>query len=113
MNTYQLSTSFILKYIVEPLKASKLSMIGEFEVTTISALSKGLYIYELEAETKNIELELSKLTISKMTKDISDLSDKEVVKVIQDYNLTRNGSRELYIFFEEVVRIRYLRGYNQ
>ena len=88
-------------------------MLCDFEVTTISALSKGLYIYELEAETKNIELELSKLMISKMTKDISDLSDKEVVKVIQDYNLTRNGSRELYIFFEEVVRIRYLRGYNQ
>ena len=113
MNTYQLSTSFIQKYIVEPLKTSKLSMLCDFEVTTISALSKGLYIYELEAETKNIELELSKLMISKMTKDISDLSDKEVVKVIQDYNLTRNGSRELYIFFEEVVRIRYLRGYNQ
>ena len=113
MNSYQLSTSFILKYIVEPLKESKLSMLHEFEVTTISALSKGLYIYELEAETKNIEFELSKLMISKMTKDISDLSDKEVVKVIQDYNLTRNGSRELYIFFEEVVRIRYLRGYNQ
>jgi hypothetical protein len=47
-----------------------------------------------------------------MTKNINELTDAEIVRVIQDYNLTRNGSRELYIFLEEVVRIRYLRGYN-
>jgi hypothetical protein len=34
----------------------------------------------------------------KVTAAINELTDKEVVKVIQDYNLTRNGSRELYLF---------------
>jgi hypothetical protein len=32
--------------------------------------------------------------------------------VIQDYNLTRHGGREIYIFFEEVIKIKYLRHYN-
>jgi hypothetical protein len=47
-----------------------------------------------------------------MTKYINELTDSEIVKVIQDYNLSRNGSRELYIFLEEVVKIRYLKGFN-
>ena len=32
--------------------------------------------------------------------------------MIQDYNLTRHGSREIYIFFEEVIKIKYLKHYN-
>jgi hypothetical protein len=32
--------------------------------------------------------------------------------VIQDYNLTRHGARELYIFFEEVIKVKFLRHYN-
>ena len=32
--------------------------------------------------------------------------------MIQDYNLTRHGGREIYIFFEEVIKIKYLRHYN-
>jgi hypothetical protein len=32
--------------------------------------------------------------------------------VIQDYNLTRHGGREIYIFFEEVIKIKYLKHYN-
>ena len=50
--------------------------------------------------------------IGKTTKYINELTDSEIVKVIQDYNLSRNGSRELYIFLEEVVKIRYLKGFN-
>ena len=75
MNTYQLSADFIKKYIITPLNESNLSLIKNFSVTTLSALSKGLYIYEFESQTKGIEIELSKLVISKMTKEISQLSD--------------------------------------
>ncbi len=32
--------------------------------------------------------------------------------MIQDYNLTRHGGREIYIFFEEVIKIKYLKHYN-
>ena len=34
------------------------------------------------------------------------------MRVIQDYNLTRHGGREIYIFFEEVIKIKYLKHYN-
>jgi hypothetical protein len=34
------------------------------------------------------------------------------VRVIQDYNLTRHGGRELFIFFEEVIKIKFLRHYD-
>lgn len=47
MNTYQLSTDFIRSYVVEPLLSTNLAMLDQFSVTTLAALSKGLYIYEL------------------------------------------------------------------
>jgi hypothetical protein len=39
--------------------------------STLSALSKGLYIYELEGETKHIEQEIGKILIGKITQDIN------------------------------------------
>lgn len=89
-----------------------MEVLEQLTVTTLSALSKGLYIYELEGETKQLETEISRQVIGKMTKQINDLRDQDIVRVIQDYNLTRNGSRELYIFLEEVVKVRYLKGYD-
>lgn len=95
-----------------PIEHSRMEVLEQLTVTTLSALSKGLYIYELEGETKQLETEISRQVIGKMTKQINDLRDQDIVRVIQDYNLTRNGSRELYIFLEEVVKVRYLKGYD-
>jgi hypothetical protein len=51
-----MSVSFIQHFIVEPIEKSNLSVLEAFPVITLSALSKGLYIYELEKETKHIEV---------------------------------------------------------
>jgi hypothetical protein len=56
MSSYQMSVSFIQHFIVEPIEKSNLSVLEAFPVITLSALSKGLYIYELEKETKHIEV---------------------------------------------------------
>ena len=45
--TYKFTENFIRQYIVKPIEDSKLAVLDELELTTVSALSKGLYIYEL------------------------------------------------------------------
>jgi hypothetical protein len=106
---YRLSTDFVRKHIVPHCTPATLDQLPP---RTLSALSKGLYIFELERETSGIEEEISRLLIGKISQDINDISDGELVGVIQDYNLTRHGARELYIFFEEVIKVKFLRNYN-
>ena len=44
---------------------------------------------------------------------MNEISDEELVKVVQDYNLTRHGSREIYIFLEEVIRVKCIKHYHE
>ena len=44
---------------------------------------------------------------------MNEISDEELVKVVQDYNLTRHGSREIYIFLEEVIRVKFIKHYHE
>jgi len=53
MNSYRLSANFVRKYIVKPLEEANLKQLDDMELLTLSALAKGLYIYELEGETKH------------------------------------------------------------
>jgi hypothetical protein len=47
MLTYKFTTDFIRKFIVEPLEKRHTDILQKLTPRTLSALSKGLYIYEL------------------------------------------------------------------
>ena len=49
--------------------------------------------------------------ISRITKELNTLPDQALVQVIRDYNVTRHGSRDLFLFFEEVVKVKYVDRY--
>ena len=51
--------------------------------------------------------------ISKVTAGIGDISDEELLSVIKDYNITRNGTRQLYIFLEEAIKLRYIKYHDK
>jgi hypothetical protein len=61
-----------------------------------------LFIFELESEGKDIE-ELIQTRIMKVFNNLKNVQVDNLIKVIKDYTVTRNGSRELYIFLEQVT----------
>lgn len=61
-----------------------------------------MFIFELESEGKDIE-ELIQTRIMKVFNNLKNVQVDNLIKVIKDYTVTRNGSRELYIFLEQVT----------
>lgn len=61
-----------------------------------------MFIFELESEAKDIE-ELIQTRIMKVFNNLKNVQVDNLIKVIKDYTVTRNGSRELYIFLEQVT----------
>ncbi len=52
--TYRFSTDFVRNHIVGPIETSEMKLLSGLGVLALSGLSKGLYIYELEGETKKM-----------------------------------------------------------
>lgn len=74
----------------------------EYPPQILSYLSKILYIYELEKETEDIEEQIETL-IMRTFNNLKNVEIEALIKVIKDYSVTRIGSRDLYLFLEEVV----------
>lgn len=68
----------------------------------LSKISKMLYIYELDEESQDVE-ELIQTLILKQYNSLKHVKAENLLEVIKDYSVTRRGSRELYIFLEEVA----------
>ena len=70
--SYKISLNFIRKYVLPEIRKDKFQFLSEITPSSLSLLSKVLYIYELEKETKDIE-EIIESKIIKIFHDLKNI----------------------------------------
>ena len=87
-----MSKSFIRKHFLEELRKNNFRLVYAYPPHVLSKISKILYIYEMESESKDID-ELAQSLILKIFNNLKNVDVHELAEVIKDYSITRGGSR--------------------